>query len=137
MKAVKTLLDDEPEILTFYDMPVSTVEDYYVHIGVPQAPQNQSRIIVDYRIERIDTLSYQLQGVTKNSLSGISPLANRKTFVSYHQPTFLYGTDTMSINITDLERLETKYRKSLKCMMSLPDCTPSVAVYLCMGISTT
>ena len=89
---------------------------------------------MDYRIERSDTLSYQLQGVTKNSLSGISPLANRKTFVSYHQPTFLYGTDTMSINITDFERLETKYRKSLKCMMSLPDCTPSAAVYLCMGI---
>ena len=40
----------------------------------------------------------------------------------------------MPINITEFERLETKYRKSLKCMMSLPDCTPSDAVYLCMGI---
>ena len=40
----------------------------------------------------------------------------------------------MSINSTEFERLETKYRKSLKCMMSLPDCTPSAAVYLCMGI---
>ena len=69
--------------------------------GVPQAPHNQSKVIVDYRIERSETLSYQLQGVTKNSLSGISPLANRKTFVSYHQPTFLYGTDTMYINITE------------------------------------
>ena len=55
-------------------------------------------------------------------------------FTSYHQPTFLYGMDTMSINSTDIERLETKYRKVLKCMMSLPDCTPTAGVYLCIGI---
>ena len=120
--------------MTFYGTPVNIVEDFYVHIGVPQASQNQSKIIVDYRLERSDAISYQLQGVTKNSLSGISPLSNRKMFVSYHQPTFLYGTDTMSINETDLERLEVKYRKMLKCMMSLPDCTPSAAVYLCIGV---
>ena len=65
----------------------------------------QSKVIVDNRIERSETLPYQLQDVTKNSLSGISPLANRKIFVSYHQPTFLYGTDTMSINITEFETL--------------------------------
>jgi hypothetical protein len=34
----------------------------------------------------------------------------------------------------DLEKLETKYRKVLKCMLSLPDCTSSAAVYLNIGV---
>ena len=55
-------------------------------------------------------------------------------FVSYHQPSFLYGTDTVCINESDIERLEIKYRKVLKCMLSLPDCTSSAAVYLCIGV---
>ena len=55
-------------------------------------------------------------------------------FISYHQPTYLYGTNTMSINTTDIERLETKYRKVLKCMLLFPDCTPTAGVYFCLGI---
>ena len=40
----------------------------------------------------------------------------------------------MSININDMSKLEIKYRKVLKCMMSMPDCTPSALVYLAIGI---
>ena len=29
---------------------------------------------------------------------GISSLSNRKMFISYHQPSFLYRTDTMYLN---------------------------------------
>ena len=42
IKIVQSLLQAEPELLTFYGTPVQTVEDYYVHIGVPQAPTKQS-----------------------------------------------------------------------------------------------
>ena len=133
-KALSTILEEEPEVLTFYGTPVRVVDEFYVHIGVPQAPKNQSKTIVDYRIARSQDISYKLQGATKNSISGISPLSNRKMFLSYHQPSFLYGTDTMTINLGDIERLETKYRKTLKCMLSLPDCTTSAAVYLCIGV---
>ena len=55
-------------------------------------------------------------------------------FLSYHMPSYLYGTDTMTINLANIERLELKYRKTLKCMLSLPDCTSSPVVYLCIGI---
>jgi hypothetical protein len=34
---------------------------------------------------------------TKNAISGISPLSKGKRFLSYHQPSFLYGTETMGI----------------------------------------
>ena len=134
LKSVENLLIDEPEILTFYDFPVQTVEEPYVHIGVPQAPRNQSKVITDYRIGKAQDISYKLQGASKSALAGVSPLSNRKMFVSYHQPSFLYGTDTMPINEGDLERLEVKYRKVLKCMLSLPDCTSSAAVYLSIGV---
>ena len=40
LRKVEKLLQEEPSILTFYDKPVSLVEDFYVHIGVPQSPRN-------------------------------------------------------------------------------------------------
>ena len=55
-------------------------------------------------------------------------------FQSYHQPSFIYGTDTMPLNKVDMDRIEVKYRKVLKCMLSLPDCTSSAAVYLSIGV---
>ena len=134
IKVTKSILEEEPGVLTFYGTPVNQVKDYYVHIGVPQANSNQSKTIVDYRITKSQDTTYMLQGATRNSISGISPLSNRKMFLSYHQPSFLYGTDTMHINLGDMERLEVKYRKTLKCMLSLPDCTASAAVYLCIGV---
>jgi hypothetical protein len=38
----------------------------------------------------------------------------------------------MNINLGNIERLEVKCRK--KCMLSLPDCTTSAVVYLCIGV---
>ena len=134
IKAVLDLLKDEPMLLTFYGTPVQVVETQYVHIGVPQATFKQSQVMADYRIEKAQNISYQLQGATRNAISGISPLSNRKMFQSYHQPSFIYGTDTMPLNTVDLDRIEVKYRKVLKCMLSLPDCTSSVAVYLSIGV---
>ena len=134
IKSVQALLKEEPELLTFYGTPVQLVEDPYVHIGVPQATTKQSQVISEYRIEKGQNMFYKLQGATKNALSGVSPLSNRKMFISYHQPSFLYGTDTMPINATDIECIEVKYRKVLKCMLSLPDCTTSAAVYLSAGV---
>ena len=93
-KALSVILETESEVLTFYDYPVNVVDKHYVHIGVPQAPRNQSKVIVDYRITKSQDISYKLQGATKNSISGISPLSNRKMVLSYHQPSFLFGTET-------------------------------------------
>ena len=131
---MQALLQTEPELLTLYGLPVQTVEDPYIHIGVPQATFKQSQVMADYRLEKGQNMSYKLQGVTKNALSGISPLSNRKMFMSYHQPSFLYGTDTMQLNAIDMDRIEVKYRKVIKCMLSLPDCTTSAIVYLSAGV---
>ena len=79
-------------------------------------------------------MSYKLQGSTRNTLCGVSPLSNRKMFLSYHQPSFLYGLDTMPINISDMARVETKYRHTLKNMLSMPDCLSSPLVYLTFGV---
>ena len=118
VKRVERMLNDEPQLLTFFGTPVQTVGDFYVHIGVPQAPYNQSKVMADYRIEKATDMSYLLQGATRHTLAGVSPLSNRKMFLAYHQPSFLYGTDTMSMNEGDVERLEVKYRKILKCMLA-------------------
>ena len=40
----------------------------------------------------------------------------------------------MPLNLTDINRLEVKYRKVIKCMLSLPDCTTSAVVYLSAGL---
>ena len=77
VKTVEVMLRNEPELLTFYGTPVQTVKDSYVHIGVPQAPHNQSKVMADYRIEKATDISYLLQGSTKHTLAGVSPLSVR------------------------------------------------------------
>ena len=113
LKEVETILKDEPNILTFFWKSVTLVEDCYQHIGVPQAPRNQSGVITDQRINRATDVCYMLQDSIKNSIMGVSPLSNRKMIFSYIQPIFLYGTETMEIK-TDVARLETSFRSILK-----------------------
>ena len=84
LKAVQTLLENEPGILTFYDFTVRQVEESYTHIGVPQSPRQQSKHAVDYRITKGQNITYKLQSSTRNTLCGVSPLSNRKMFLSYH-----------------------------------------------------
>ena len=82
IKAVEALLKAEPTLLTFYVNPVSTVEDCYVHIGVPQSTRQQSQPAAKYRITKGKDISYKLPDSTKKILLGISPVANRKMFAS-------------------------------------------------------
>ena len=134
LKQVEELLSTEPGILTFYGKPVSLVDESYTHIGVPQAPRQQSKLVTDYRVAKGENISYMLQHSTKNALKGISPVSNRKMFISYFQPSFLYGLDTLGINKGDIERLETSYRSVIKHMLAVPDNTPSCTIYLTAGL---
>ena len=134
LKEVEHLLFTEPELLTFYGKPVAIVQDPYTHIGVPQAPRQQSKVVAEYRMAKGQDISYLLQQSTKNALLGVSPLSNRKMFVSYFQPSFLYGTDTVNLNKGDLQNIETSYRSVIKHMMAVPDNTPSCSIYLVFGI---
>ena len=132
IKEVENMLREEPTLLTFFGKSVTL--DFYQHIGVPQAPRNQPRVIVDQRISRATDIYYMLQDSIKNSIMGVSPLSNRKMFFSYIQPVFLYETETMEINKTDLARLETSFRSLLKKMLSLSENVTSPAVYLSCGV---
>ena len=40
----------------------------------------------------------------------------------------------MPINITDMEKVEVKYRQTLKNMLSMPDCVSTPLVYLSIGV---
>ena len=132
--AVENLLSEEPQLLTFFGKPVSTVEESYNHIGVPQAVRKQSQVASKYRISKGKDISYAIKDSTKNFVLGISPIANRKVFLSYHQPSFMYGMDTLILNRADIDSLERSYRLTLKKFMCLPRGTPSAAVYLILGV---
>ena len=134
LREVEALLENEPEILTFYDYPVKQVEKSYTHIGVPQSTRNQSKHASEYRMTKGQNMYYKLQSSTRNTLCGVSPLSNRKVFLSYHQPSYLYGLDTMPVNIADMAKVEVKYRQTLKNMLSLPDCVSTPLVYLTIGV---
>ena len=67
-----------------------------------------------------------------------SPFANEvylhHLFISYFQPSFLYGTDIVSINKGEVEHLEVSFRSVIKHMLAVPDNTPSCSIYLVAGI---
>ena len=59
--AVENLLSAEPQLLNFVGKPFSTVDESYIHIGVPQVASK-------YKITKGKDISYKLQESTKNSL---------------------------------------------------------------------
>ena len=136
LKQTMKLLEKEPEILTFYDFPVSVIKDgsFYVHLGVVQAPTHQSKLAVNYRLTKAMETVYLHQGSTKSALSGISPVSNRKIVMCYDLPTFIYGLDTIPVNKTDLDQLELKFRNVLRNIQSLPASVATPAIYLTIGI---
>ena len=135
LKKTMAILEDEPDVLTLYGQPVSTIKngEYYVHLGVVQAPTSQSKLAVDYRLSKGMEMVYLHQGSTKSALSGVNPMSNRNIIKSYDLPTFIYGLDTIPVNMTDLDRLETKFRNVLRNMQSLPANVATPAIYLSMG----
>ena len=99
------ILNNEPDILTFYGQPVTVIKpgEFYIHLGVVQAPTEQSRLAVDYRLSKGMEMVYLHQGSTKSALSGINPASNRNIILCYDLPTFIYGLDTIPVNLTDLD----------------------------------
>ena len=77
---------------------------------------------------------YLHQASTKSALSGVNLTSNRNIILCYDLPTFIYGLDTIAVNLTDLDRLEIKFRSVLRNMQSLPSSVSVPAIYLCMGI---
>ena len=70
----------------------------------------------------------------QNALKGISPVSDRKMFISYFQPSFLYGLDTVGINNGDIECLLTSYRSVIKHMLAVPNNKPSCTICLTAGM---
>ena len=77
---------------------------------------------------------YSLQSTLKNALLGINPLHNRFMISCYLYHGFTYGLDTIDINPSDLDHLETKFRSVLRSLQSLSPSTVSAAVYLMAGV---
>ena len=77
---------------------------------------------------------YLHQSSTKSALSGVSPVSNRNIVRCYDLPAFIYGLDTIPVNTTDLDRLETKYRGVIRNLQSLPSSTATPAIYLTIGL---
>ena len=106
----------------------------YVHLGVVQAPYDQSKLAVDYRLSKGMEMVYLHQGTTRSALSGVNPVSNRNIIKCYDLPTFIYGLDCIPVNVTYLDRLETKYRAVLRNVQSLPKNVATPAIYLAIGI---
>ena len=108
--------------------------EFYVHLGVVQAPTEKSRLATDFRISKGMEMVYLHQDSTKSALSGINPVSNRNIIKCYDLPTFIYGIDTININLLDLDRLELKYRSVLRNVQSLPSSVATPAIYLSIGV---
>ena len=136
MRQTFDILKSEPDSLTFYGQPVTVIQpgEHYIHLGVPQAPVKQSKIAVEYRSQKGMDMAYSLQSTTKNALMGINPVNNKFMINCYIIHGFTYGLDTIDINPSDLDLLETKFRSVLRSMQSLSPSTAGPAIYLMAGV---
>ena len=88
LKRTFEILQNEPEILTFYGKPVTPIEvgEFYVHLGVVQSPTKQSQLATDYSLSKAMEMVYLHQGSTKSALSGVNPTSNRNIILCYDLP---------------------------------------------------
>ena len=54
LKKTATILENKPDVLTFYGEPVTVIKpsEFYVHLGVVQAPTEQSKLAINYRLSK-------------------------------------------------------------------------------------
>ncbi len=103
------------------------------HLGITRTNDCKNKATISSRIQSARRAAYSLMGAGMHGLNGINPRSSKKLWDIYVMPVLLHGLETLILNKTETQELESYYRKCLRQIQHLPDATATPGVYLLIG----
>ena len=123
------------ENFQLYNSPVTNVE-VATHLGIKRSTSltQTSNTQIDNNIEKARRTLYSLLATGLHGADGLDPVTSIHLLKTYVLPTLYYGLEIVSINKTQMARLEKFQKKILKQVLSLPQNTSDAAIYMLSGL---
>ena len=102
------------------------------HLGITRT--KYCKVNIDERLQSGRRTIYALLGPGLKSMVGLSPIVALKIWKTYALPRCIYGMETQTYSMTDMERLERQQRKICRQLQQLPESCASTAVYALLGV---
>ncbi len=104
----------------------------FTHLGLDWS-EGKSSPDIQKRINAARGTAYQLLGVGLHGHTGMDAATAFKTIETYVTPKLLQGLESSVLKKKDLHQLEAYYRRLLRQVQSLPECTAREAIYILLG----
>ena len=102
------------------------------HLGIDR--ETSQKINIDEKVNLGRRTAYSLMGAGFQSMNGLKQCVSGKLWSTYDIPRLLYGLEVLDLKQSDLQRLESYQKKSLKQIQHLPDRAPNSASLALVGI---
>ena len=104
----------------------------FTHLGL-EWTAGKAHPNIDKSISAARRTTYALFGTGLHGRNGLDPVTSMKIVQLYILPRLVHGLDAAVLPRSQIEKLETAYRKLLRMLQSLPESTAAEAVYLLLG----
>ncbi len=111
--------------------PISRVASF-THLGLDWS-EGKCAPDVQKRINAARGTAYQLLGVGLHGHCGMDAATAFRTIQTHVTPKLLQGLETAVLQAKDIQQLESFYRRLLRQIQSLPECTAKEAIYVLLG----
>jgi hypothetical protein len=123
----------KPEADIFLGKDKLTVNDSFEHLGILRSTKGNMEL-VNQRVGLARRTVYALIPAGLHGQDGLSPAVAKKIIITYVLPRMLFGLEAVVLNATQVQSLETAYRKILRDLQSLCKSVATEAIYLLIGL---
>ena len=109
-----------------------SVEDRFTHLGLVWS-QNARTPDIQENISRARRTAFALISIGMHGKDGLGPATSFKIVQTYVVPRLLHGIQAAVLSQSEIQKLETFYRKILRQLQNLPENTASSAIYMLIG----
>ncbi|MES9879262.1 MAG: reverse transcriptase domain-containing protein [Sedimenticola sp.] len=113
------------------DTEIEPVEST-THLGLKRASKDENNINISDRISLARRTLYALMRTGVHGSNGLNPMVSYRIYRTYVIPRLLYNLEVLSLNMTQMKKLERFHIDILKKLQSLPQ-TATSAVLLLLG----
>ena len=126
---VENLKSGNPFSLNNKPLPI---KQEMVHLGIKR-DINSSKLTIADRISTARKTLYALTGSGLHGTNGLSVPTSLRLYEVYVMPRALYGLESITLSKSSIHDLEMFHRKTLRCILGLPERTATSALYVISG----